>query len=67
MSKFFGDTHTMLELDLSKRDVLHLLAPLVSSQAHVFMRYHYIRDVSHGSDTIHHIFTFSGVNLNIFW
>ena len=24
MSKFFGDTHTILERDLSKRDVLHL-------------------------------------------
>jgi hypothetical protein len=58
MSKFFGDKHTISELDLSKRDVLHLLAPLVSSQARVIMRYHHICDVSHVSDTIHHIFTF---------
>ena len=67
MSKFFGNTHTMLERDLSKRDVLHLVAPLVSSQARVSMRYHHIRDVSHTSDTIHHIFTFQGVNLKILW
>jgi hypothetical protein len=45
MSEFFGDTHTISELDLSKRDVLHLLVPSVLSYACLFMRYHYIRDV----------------------
>ena len=39
MSKFFGDTHTILELDLSKRDVLHLLVPSFSSYVCMFMRY----------------------------
>ena len=28
MSQFFADTHTILELDLSKRGVLHRLVPL---------------------------------------
>ena len=45
MSQFFADTHTILELDLSKRDVLHRLVPSVLSCACVFMIYHYIRDV----------------------
>ena len=36
----------LLELDLSKREVLHLLAPLVSSYAFGFMTYHHIRDVA---------------------
>jgi hypothetical protein len=36
----------LLELDLSKREVLHLLAPLVSSYACEFMTYHHIRDVA---------------------
>ena len=45
MSQFFADTHTILELDLSKRDVLHRLVPLVLSYACVFMIYHHIRDV----------------------
>ena len=67
MSEFFGDTHMILERDLSKRDVLHILAPSVSSQARVFMGYHHIREVSHGSDTIHHMFTFQRVNLEILW
>ena len=42
---FFGVRPMLLELDLSKREVLHLLAPLVSSYACGFMTYHHIRDV----------------------
>ena len=44
--KFFGDRPMLLELDLSKREVLHLLASLVSSYACEFMTYHHIRDVA---------------------
>ena len=44
--KFFGVRPMLLELDLSKREVLHLLAPLVSSYAFGFMTYHHIRDVA---------------------
>ena len=43
--KFLGVRPMLLELDLSKREVLHLLAPLVSSYACGFMTYHHIRDV----------------------
>ena len=43
---FFGVRPMLLELDLSKREVLHLLAPLVSSYACGFMTYHHIRDVA---------------------
>jgi hypothetical protein len=43
--KFFGVRPMLLELNLSKREVLHLLAPLVSSYAFGFMTYHHIRDV----------------------
>ena len=42
----FGVRPMLLELDLSKREVLHLLAPLVSSYACEFMTYHHIRDVA---------------------
>ena len=38
---FFGVRPMLLELDLSKREVLHLLAPLVSSYACGFMTYHH--------------------------
>ena len=43
---FFGVRPMLLELDLSKREVLHLLASLVSSYACEFMTYHHIRDVA---------------------
>ena len=44
MSKFFGNTHTILERDLSKRDVLHLLMLSGFSHAYFFMRCHYLCD-----------------------
>ena len=45
ISKFFAGTHTILELDLGKHDVLRRLVPSVLSYACLFMRYHYIREV----------------------
>lgn len=46
-----NDVHMISGRDLSKRDVLHLLMPLVTWRACLFLRYCHIRNVRTGSET----------------
>ena len=48
-----NDVHMISGRDLSKRDVLHLLMPLVTWRACLFLRYCHIRNVRTGSETIY--------------